>query len=73
WSDKEQPQRKKLKPDFLGNSVKQLLKETVHFGFFKFISSFATDVFHLFEHRLDNVGNTLVESFLHVKQEYLDA
>ncbi|RIB08415.1 hypothetical protein C2G38_352933 [Gigaspora rosea] len=51
--------------------INKSLIELINLGF-QLNYNVIADVFHLFEHRLDDIGNTLVESFLHVKQESLD-
>lgn len=57
------------KPDV--KAVKERLTELIDLGF-QLNYSIIIDIFHLFEHRLDDIGKILIESFTEIKQEKKD-
>jgi hypothetical protein len=57
------------KPDV--KTVKERLLELIDLGF-QLNYSIIIDIFHLFEHRLDDVGKFLIESFAEIKNESQD-
>ena len=57
------------KPDV--KTVKERISELIDLGF-QLNYSIIIDIFHLFEHRLDDVGKILIDSFAEIKKESQD-